>query len=107
MGIAIVTGSAGLIGSEAAELLAQAVLLRDIFGPIPFRSLSFDPSWLTPAVVELAKAIYADRFFEQISSLADVLEITGCDNEDILRHLRGPGPHVRGCFALDLLLGKE
>jgi hypothetical protein len=39
--------------------------------------------------------------------LSDALEEAGCDKEDILNHLRGPGPHVRGCWALDLLLGKE
>jgi hypothetical protein len=38
--------------------------------------------------------------------LADALEGAGCDNPDLLGHLRGPGPHVRGCWALDLLLGK-
>jgi hypothetical protein len=95
-----------LIGSEAAELLAQAQLVRDIFGD-PFRSLSVDPSWLTPAVVGLAKAIYADRSFDQIPILADALEKAGCDTEDILLHIRGPGPHVRGCFVVDLLLAKE
>jgi hypothetical protein len=94
-------------GSESAELLAQADLLRDIFGPNPFRPLSADPSWLTPAVIELAQAIYADRTFDRMPILAAALEKAGCDHNEFLRHCRGPGPHVRGCFVVDLLLGKE
>jgi len=96
----------GLIGSEAAELHAQAALLRDIFGPMPFRPPSLDPSWLTPAVVELSQVIYDDKCFDRVSVLADALEEAGCDNEEALRHLRGPGPHVRGCWAVDRMLGK-
>jgi len=94
-------------GSEAAELLAQADLLRDIFGPMPFRPLSFDSSWLTPAVVELAQVIYEDKAFDRMPILADALEKAGCDSEEILCHLRGPWPHVRGCWAVDGVLGKE
>jgi hypothetical protein len=30
----------------------------------------------------------------------------GCRDGQIREHLRAPGPHVRGCFAVDLLLGK-
>jgi hypothetical protein len=103
------TGAANnaLIGSEAAELLAQANLLRDIFGWMPFRSWAVKPCWLTPAVVELAQVIYDDRAFDRMPILADALEHAGCDDEKILRHLREPGPHVRGCFVVDLLLGKE
>jgi hypothetical protein len=94
-------------GSENAELLAQAALLRDIFGPKPFHPLSIDPSWLTPAVIELAQAMYADRSFERMPILADALEKAGCDHDEILRHCRGPGPHARGCFVVDLLLRRE
>ena len=39
--------------------------------------------------------------------LADALEDAGCGDVDILAHLRGPGPHVRGCWAVDPLLGRE
>ena len=95
-----------LLGFEAAELLAQAGLVREIFGD-PFRPLSFDPSWLTPAVVELAQTIYDDRAFHRMSELADVLEEAGCDIQAILVHCRMPGPHVRGCFVVDLLSSKE
>jgi hypothetical protein len=57
--------------------------------------------------VQLACAIYDDRAFEQLPILADALEEAGCDNADILAHCRGPGPHVRGCWLVDLLLGKS
>jgi len=86
--------------------LMRSRLLREIFGN-PFRPVAFDPTWLTPAVVELAQTIYDDRTFDHMPELADALEQAGCDNAEVLAHLRGPGPHVRGCWALDLILGKE
>jgi hypothetical protein len=55
----------------------------------------------------LAQAIYEDRAFDRLPVLADALEDAGCTNSDLLGHLRGPGPHARGCWVLDLLLGKE
>jgi hypothetical protein len=58
-------------------------------------------------VERIADTIYRDRSFTDLPILADALEDAGCDNADILSHLRGPGPHVRGCWALDLILGKE
>jgi hypothetical protein len=94
------------LGSEAAELVAQAKLLREIFGD-PFRPLSVDPSWLTLHVVELAQTIYDDRGFDKIPALADALEEAGCDHQEILAHCRGLKSHVRGCWLLDLILGKE
>ena len=95
-----------LLGTEAAELLAQADLLRDIFGD-PLRPLSFDQSWRTSGVVQLAQMIYNDRAFDRMPELADALAETGCDNDEILSHCRGPGPHVRGCWVVDMMLGKE
>jgi hypothetical protein len=91
------------------QLAAQAVqcqILRDIFGN-PFRPVSVDPSWLTSDVVALAVGIYADRAFDRMPYLADALQDAGCDNEHILSHCRGEGPHVRGCWVVDLVLGKE
>jgi hypothetical protein len=92
---------------------AQAGFLRDIVGN-PFRPVSLAPAWLTPAVLNLARAAYYNRLLPsglldntRLAVLADAIEEAGCDNQDILSHLRGPGPHVRGCFVLDLLLGKE
>jgi len=80
-------------------------LLRDIFGN-PFRPVTLDPRWLTPDVVEIAKAIYEDRAFDRMPILSDALMDAGCDNEDIINHCRGDGPHVRGCWVVDLILGK-
>jgi hypothetical protein len=54
----------------------------------------------------LAEASYQERAFDLLPFLADALEDVGCSSEDILNHCRGPG-HVRGCWALDLVLGKE
>jgi hypothetical protein len=96
-----------------AERVVQADLLRDIFGN-PFRSVALDPSWRTPTVVALAQATYDKRSIptgtlapDQLAVLADALEDAGCTDATILDHLRGPGPHVRGCHVVDLLTGKE
>jgi hypothetical protein len=83
----------------------QALLLRDIIGN-PFRPVTTDPSWLTSAVVSLARGIYTDRAFDRLPILADALQDAGCEDAEVLAHCRGPGPHVRGCWALDLVLGK-
>ncbi|HYH67899.1 MAG TPA: hypothetical protein VD866_24595 [Urbifossiella sp.] len=90
----------------AIERAAQSILVRDIFGN-PFRPVALDPTWRTEAVVGLATGIYADRAFDRLSVLADALEDAGCADADVLTHCRGPGPHVRGCWVVDLLLGKS
>jgi hypothetical protein len=87
------------------ELAAQACLLRDIFGN-PFRRTALHRTWLTPAVVNLARTIYDERNFDHLPILADALEEAGCQNAEILSHCRGPGPHTRGCWPLDAILGK-
>ncbi len=65
------------------------------------------PDSLTPAVRQLAQAIYADRAFADLPVLADALEEAGCADDVILAHCRGPGPHARGCWVVDLVLGKD
>ena len=80
-------------------------MIRDIFGN-PFRPVAADPAWLTSTVVALARGIYDDRAFDRMPILADALQDAGCDNDDVLGHCRGPGPHVRGCWVVDLVLGK-
>ena len=85
-------------------------LLHDIFDTLPFRSAALDSSWVAwtdGTVVKLAQGIYADRAFDRLPVLADALEDAGCTDADILGHLRGPGPHVRGCWVVDLVLAKE
>ncbi len=89
----------------AAERVIHLGLLRDIFGN-PFRPVSLDPAWLTSDVLALARGIYDERAFDRTPILADALQDAGCDNDDVLNHCRGDGPHVRGCWAVDLLLGK-
>jgi hypothetical protein len=66
-----------------------------------------ESSWLTTTVVALAQGIDNDHAFDRLPILADALQDAGCDNADILDHCRGLGPHVRGCWVVDLLLGKE
>jgi hypothetical protein len=66
-----------------------------------------DPNWLTSTVVSLVQAIYDDRAFDRLPILSDALQDAGCENEDILNHCRSGGTHVRGCWVVDLLLGKE
>jgi hypothetical protein len=81
-------------------------LLRDIFGN-PFHRTVLDPACRTPAAVALARAIYDERLFEDLPVLGDVLEEAGCTDPPVLSHCRGPGPHVRGCWVVDLVLAKE
>jgi hypothetical protein len=93
----------------AAALRRQADLLRDLFGS-PFRPVLFDLAWLSwggGVIPNLAAAIYAEGAFERLPILADALEQAGCDNADLLGHCRGRGPHVPGCWVVDLLLGKQ
>jgi hypothetical protein len=108
------TGAKGRVGrddparkaTEQHEKEAQAHLLREVLGN-PFRSVTLNPAWRTSNVTALAQAIYDDRAFDRLPILADALEDAGCDNADILNHCRQPGEHVRGCWVVDLLLGKE
>jgi hypothetical protein len=87
----------------------QSGLLREILGN-PFRPVAVDSRWLNwndGTVSQIAQAIYDERAFDRMPILADALEDAGCDNADILNHCREPGEHVRGCWVLDLLLGKK
>jgi hypothetical protein len=92
---------------DTAELRYQAAILRCLFGPLPFRTVTADRVWVTPTVEQLARASDVERSFDLLPILADALEDAGCRDPDILGHLRGGGPHVRGCWVIDLLLGKE
>lgn len=83
----------------------QAALVRDIMGN-PFRRVERDSMWLAQPVVALARAIYDERDFGRMPELADALGQAGCSDADVLNHCRDPGPHVRGCWVVDLVLGK-
>jgi hypothetical protein len=92
-------------GAFMVERAAQAALVRDIF-PSPFRPTVLVPKWRTRAVLDLARAADAGAF-DALPVLGDALEEAGCDNADVLGHCRGPGPHVRGCWLVGLLLETE
>ncbi len=81
-------------------------LIRDVVGN-PFRPVAVDPAWLTSTAVGLAHGIYDDRAFDRMPILADALQDAGCEDADILGDCRGDGPHVRGCWIVDLVLGKN
>ena len=84
-----------------------ADLLRDIIGN-PYHLITFSPSWRTDTAVTLARTMYESRDFSAMPILADALQDAGCDNEDILSHCRDTQqPHVRGCWVVDLVLGKN
>jgi hypothetical protein len=104
--IACADFASGYASTADGNSAAQAALLRDIFGN-PFRPVTLDPAWQTANVVALAQGIYAERAFERMPILGDALEDAGCDNADILNHCRQGGEHVRGCWVVDLILGKE
>jgi hypothetical protein len=90
---------------KGAEDQVQSELLRCIFGN-PFRPVVLDPAWRTSDVVALAKGIYDDRAFDRMPILADALQDAGCTNDDVLNHCRNDGVLARGCWVVDLVLGK-
>jgi hypothetical protein len=97
-------GTAAQARSDAGAYCVSS--LRCVFGN-PFRPMTIIPAWLTSTVKQIAETIYEERAFDRMPILADALEDAGCTDATLLDHLRGPGPHVRGCFALDLVLGKS
>jgi hypothetical protein len=96
--------------ARVAEMRAQADLLRELFGPLPFRNVPLSPSWLhwnDGTVVRLARSIYEGRRFGELGILADALEEAGCAEPDLLAHCRAGGEHIAGCWAVDLVLGLD
>jgi hypothetical protein len=101
----------GEVGSQCCTLL------RELFGPLLFREVKIDAAWLAwngGTAPRLAAAAYEERSLPEgtldparLTVLADALEEAGCSDAELLGHLRGPGPHVRGCWMVDLLLGKK
>jgi hypothetical protein len=93
------------------DVIKRSVLsLRDIFGSLPFRPMNIAPdvlSWNDGTVGRIAASIYEERAFDRLPILADALLDAGCGDEELLAHLRSAGPHVRGCWGVDLTLGKE
>jgi hypothetical protein len=94
--------------ADFAEAAAQSSLLRCLWGN-QLRGIALAPSllaWHNGTVVKLAQGIYDERRFGDLPILADALEGAGCDNADVLAHCRSGGDHVRGCWVVDLLIGK-
>ena len=80
-----------------------------LIGPLLFRPVALNTAWLAwndGTIPKLAQAIYDDRAFDRLPILADALEDAGCTDADILGHCRGGGEHTRGCWVVDLVLGK-
>ncbi len=114
--ISLVGGGQPVPLLTTTETDAYCWLLRDLFGdrgyPVPIdRTLL---AWNDGTVKRLAEDAYEQRALpagtldlQRLAVLADALEEAGCTDPDLLGHLRGPGSHVRGCWPLDLLLGKE
>lgn len=90
----------------APVYVRQCGFLRDIFCN-PLRPIDADPRWLTSTVRDLAHAIYDYRAYDCFPILADALEDAGSDNADVLAHCRSDGPHVKGCWVVDMVLGKH
>ena len=91
---------------QHSALSAQASLVREVFGN-PYSPVPLAPSSPASEAVSLATRIYAYRAFDRVPELAEHLEQGGCAWGDVIAHCRGPGPHVRGCWVVDLLLGKN
>ena len=89
-----------------AEQQAQTALVVCLFGN-PFRSRPVSTSWLAREVTARADSIYAERAFDRMPLLADALEAAGCTDREMIQHCRSDGQHARGCWVVDLLLGKE
>ena len=90
------------------ERQAQYLLLLDLCGGsvTPGRIDPLCLIWNDRTIPRLARSMYRSGNFDQLPILADALEDAGCSDAGILSHCRGPGPHVRGCWVVDLLLGK-
>jgi hypothetical protein len=84
-----------------------ACIVREIFGPLPFRPVCFSPSRRTSIVLSLAQTIYDEKQFDRMPILGDAIEDAGCTSQEILNHCRQPGAHVKGCWVIDLILEKK
>lgn len=84
---------------------SECGLIRCLFGN-PYRTAAIDKEWLTSTVVALARGVYEDRAFDRLPMLADALQDAGCEDAAVLGHCRGEGPHARGCWVVDRILGR-
>jgi hypothetical protein len=91
---------------SAAARYALSNYLRDLFGN-PFKGIVFDSAWVTSTVVALGRSVYETEVYFDLPILADALEEAGCTHEGVLNHCRGPGPHILGCWVVDLVVGRS
>jgi hypothetical protein len=84
----------------------QAEVIRELFGN-PFRPVESAVDWRSEQVVVLARTVYANRDFSDMPLLAEALQQVGCAETSVLAHCRQPAPHYRGCWVVDLILGKR
>jgi hypothetical protein len=89
-------------GVAPPQLPRYGALFDDV---VPHR-VTCCPEWRTSTAVAIARWMYDAREFSAMPILADALQDAGCDSDELLDHCRGPGPHIRGCWVIDLLLGK-
>jgi hypothetical protein len=97
----------GFKRARVSERGVQATLLRCVYGN-PFHSTEIDRGWLDGAgsvAKWLANQIAETDAFDRLPELADALEEAGCVDEALLAHCREPGPHARGCWAVEVLVG--
>jgi triacylglycerol esterase/lipase EstA (alpha/beta hydrolase family) len=99
-------GYSDYVETLSTNLAFLADLFRDVFGN-PYRPRRLQAAWLTPRAVHLAQLIYERQTFSRMSELASVLENAGCHDQEILDHCGKKRIHVKGCWVLDLLLGKD
>ena len=93
-----------LVAATGREVVPVATaLIRDVFGGRP-RPAAFAPAWRTSDVLAVARGVYNERAFDRLPILADALQDFGCADDELLGHCRDRSPHVRGCWALDLVL---
>jgi hypothetical protein len=92
--------------AAASELRRQAECVREIYGN-PFRPVRMEEGWATAEVMRIANKIYNAEAFLRMGELAAALERAGCGDENMLGHLRKASRHVRGCWVIDLVLGKD
>jgi hypothetical protein len=107
--LAVLTRCCEAVGETHIEVkTAQAALLREIAGN-PFREAVIDSAWLAwrdGTVHKIAQTIYADRSLDSLPILADALEEAGCEDANLLGHCRDQSGHARGCWVVDMMLGK-
>ena len=92
------------VRTEVRRALAR--VFHDVFGN-PFRPVEFDARWRSADAVGLARGIYDGGAFDRLPLLADALMDAGCADDQVIGHCRGDGPHVRGCWVVDLVLGQQ